>query len=277
MKKLNSQQFLRLCFILLFVFIGIFFQTCKTREKNYRGPLFDRSTGFLFEKMRENEFKYDWITSKYSAEINEGGNKTSFKVNYRAKRDSVIWVSISPALGIEVARAKITKDTIKFINRINSTYFEGDFNYINNKFGLELDFDILQSILTGNAFSNYQEEEFKSFVDKDYYLVSTIRKRKLRKTLQKNDSLNISAQSIWLEPRTFKISKFGVYDFATNNNLEVFYSNFTAVDSQLFPFKIFFQLTGEQPVQISIQYTKVAQEVPQSLPFTIPEKYEPLQ
>ncbi|HET6245393.1 MAG: DUF4292 domain-containing protein [Bacteroidetes bacterium] len=224
--------------------------------------------------MRSNEFSYNWITSKFSVVIEEGGKKTSFNAHYRAKNDSVMWVSISPALGIEVARVKITKDSVKFMNRINSTYFEGDFNYISNTFGVDVDFDMLQSILTGNAFSSYKEEEFKSFIDKDHYLLSTMRKRKLRKSLQKNDSLDLMVQSIWLEPRSFKISKFGIYDFKTNNNLEVFYSNFTPVESQLFPFNIFFQLTGEKPAKISIQYSKVANDIPQSLPFTIPEKYE---
>ncbi len=272
MKKLNNHTVTRLFFLV--IILASVFSSCKTKENVQRGPLFDRSTSFLFEKMRSKEFEYNWISTKFSVEIAQGNEKTSFKANYRAKKDSVIWVSISPALGIEVARAIITKDTVKFMNRMNSTYFEGDFNYINNKFGVDLDFDMLQSVLTGNAFSSYKEDEFKSFVDKDTYLLSTMRKRKLRKSLQKNDSLDVTAQSIWLEPKTFKISKFGIYDFNTNNNLEVFYSNFTPVETQLFPFKILFTLTGEHPVQVNIQYSKVAKETLQSFPFTIPEKYE---
>ncbi|MDQ3192000.1 MAG: DUF4292 domain-containing protein [Bacteroidota bacterium] len=272
MKKLNNHSITRLL-TLVFILVTVF-NSCKTKENVQRGPLFDRGPNFLFEKMRSKEFNYDWISSKFAVEITEGKDKTSFKANYRAKKDSVIWVSISPALGIEVARAIITKDTVKFMNRMNSTYFEGDFNYINNTFGVDLDFDMLQSVLTGNAFASYEEDEFKSFVDKEHYLLSTMRKRKLRKSLQKNDSLNLTAQSIWLEPKTYKISKFGIYDFSTNNNLEVFYSNFALVESQLFPFNIFFTLTGDHPVQINIQYSKVANDTPQSFPFTIPEKYE---
>jgi hypothetical protein len=262
---------------IVFILAVTLFPACKPKEKAYRGPLFDRSPEFLFNKMRENEFRYDWITAKISAEVNDDGKRTSFKTAVRAKKDSVIWASISPALGIEVARMVITKDSVHFMNRLNSTYFEGDFNFINNYFGVDVDFDMLQSILTGNAFAHFEEDEFKSFVDKDQYMLSTVRKRKLRKKIQKSDTLDLVAQSIWLEPRTFKISKFGIYDFAANKSLEVFYSNFTTVEHQLFPFKLFFIVKSDKAnSELSLQYSKVSHEGPQSIPFTVPEKYEPL-
>jgi hypothetical protein len=253
--------------------------SCKPQEKAHRGtlPLFDRSTGYLFNKMRANEFDYDWITAKFSADLTEGGKKNSFKATYRAKKDSVIWITISPSIGMELLRAIMTRDSIMFMNKFNSTYFIGDYKYLSNNFGIEVDFDMIQSTLTGNAFASFEEEEFRSSVDKDHYLLSTIRKRKLRRSIQRNDSLDVIAQSIWLEPRIYKIGRFGIYDFAANRNLEIIYDNFTPVGEQLFPFKLFLQLTGSMPVQMNIVYSKVAHDTPQNLPFTIPEKYERVQ
>jgi hypothetical protein len=253
--------------------------SCKQKEKAYRGPLFDRSTTYLFNKMKANEFQYEWLTTKFSAEITEGGKKNSLKATCKTRKDSVIWISIAPSIGIEVVRAKITKDSISFINRLNSTFFEGDFKYISRNFGIEIDFDMIQSVLTGNSFPNYEEDEFKSFIDKDQYMLSTVRKRKLRRSLQRNDSLDMIAQSIWLEPRIYKIARFAIIDFGLNRNLEINYDNFTPVGEQLFPYKVFFNLTGDipMPVQLQLQYTKVAHDIPQNLPFTIPEKYEPAQ
>jgi hypothetical protein len=262
----------------IFILLTLFVASCKQKEKTYRGPIFDRSTTYLFNKMKANEFQYDWLTTKFSAEITEGGKKNTLKATVKTKNDSVIWVSIAPSIGIEVVRAKITKDTISFINRINSTYFVGDYKYLSKNFGIELDYDMIQSVLTGNAFSSYEEEEFKSFVDKDQYLLSTVRKRKLRRSIQRNDSLDMIAQSIWLEPRIYKIAKFAIYDFGLNRNLEINYDNFTLVGEQLFPYKVSFSLSGDipVPVQLNLQYSKVAHDTPQNLPFTIPEKYEPL-
>jgi hypothetical protein len=267
--------------IVFALFFAVFLNACKTREKAVeRGPLrpilIDRSPSFLYGKMKENEFKYDWISSKINAEVDEDGKKTTFSITYRAKKDSVIWATISK-MGIEAARAMFTKDSIRIMNRINSTIFEGDYKYINQAFGVELDFGILQAAIVGNSIPQYDEDDFKSFVDKDHYMLSTVRKRKLRKSIQKSDSLNFSAHSIWLEPKSYKISRFGIYDFNVNQNLEIFYSNFTTVETQLFPFRVLFKLTGEVPFKINLQYTKVSHDVPQSLPFSIPEKYQRIQ
>ena len=256
------------CVFLLFIY------SCKPIEKTPRGPLFDRSAHFLFEKLKSNEFHYDWLSAKYSAEVTSGGKTTSFKATLKCRKDSVIWMSISPALGIEVARVHITKDTVRFMNRLNTTYFEGDFKYINKMLNIDIDFDILQSILIGNVFSYFEEEDFKTFIDKDYYLLSTVRKRKLKRTIQKNDSLNLVAQSIWLEPRTFKIARYSFHDFNINRVFDVNYSDFAPVDSQLFPFKMRFELKGDKPALINIVYSKVIYDDSQNLPFTIPEKYE---
>ena len=258
-----------------FVFIlSLFVFSCKPTEKVHRAPLFDRSPHFLFEKLKSNEFHYEWLSAKYSAEVKTEGKSNSFKTTMRSRKDSVIWMSISPAFGIEVARIHITRDSIRFMNRLNTTYFEGDFKYLNKMFNTDLDFDVLQSILIGNAFSYFEEDDFKSFIDKDYYLLSTIRKRKLKRTIQKNDSLNLVVQSIWLEPKTYKIAKYNFRDFNIDRILDVNYSKFAAVDSQLFPFEMHFELKGEKPASININYSKVAHDTPQTLPFTIPAKYE---
>ncbi|MBA3900890.1 MAG: DUF4292 domain-containing protein [Bacteroidetes bacterium] len=266
--------------IIFVLFCAVFLNSCKTREKVVdRGPrviLIDRSPSYLYDKMKENEFKFEWISSKINAEVDEAGKKTTFSITYRAKKDSVIWATISK-MGIEAARAIITKDSVRVMNRMNSTYFEGDYKYIKYAFGVDVDFDILQAAIIGNSLPQYDDEDFKSFVDKDQYMLSTVRKRKLRKSIQSADSLNFLAHSIWLEPKTFKISRFGMYDFNVNQNLEIFYSNFTPVEAQLFPFKVLFKLTGEVPIKISLQYTKVSHDVPQSLPFNIPEKYARIQ
>lgn len=273
MKKNNISisHLIAVCFACVLI---LFIYSCKPTEKAKRGPLFDRSANFLFEKLKSNEFHYDWLSAKYSAEVTTEGKTTSFKATLKSRKDSIIWMSISPALGIEVVRVLITKDTVRFMNRLNSTYFEGDFKYINKMFNIDIDFDILQSMFIGNAFSYLEEDDFKTFVDKDYYLLSTMRKRKLKRTIQKSDSLNLIAQSIWLEPRTFKIAKYSFHDFNINRIFNVNYSNFAPVDSQLFPFKMLFELKGDKPALVHILYSKVAHDKPQSLPFTIPEKYE---
>jgi outer membrane lipoprotein-sorting protein len=262
---------------LLVVFIlGLSLSGCKPKEKALRLLMPDYSPAQLYKKMEENSFDFNWISAKINADITQGKKKTSFKISYRAKKDSALWALIYPPIGIEVARVLITKDSVKFLNRMNSTYFVGDFSFINSTFGVDLDYNTLESAITGNPLAVYEPEDFKSFIDQDRYLLTTTKRRKGRRAAQRSDTTGTQAYRIWVEPEKFKISKMGVYDFQTKENLEIFYSNFTPVDTVPFPFKILLKLSGENPARINLQYSKVSHDEPQSMPFAIPEKYQPL-
>ncbi|MBK6894893.1 MAG: DUF4292 domain-containing protein [Flavobacteriales bacterium] len=52
-------------------------------------------------------------------------------------RDSAVWVSITPALGIEVARALLTTDSLFLIDKIHDTYWLGDTTQAQTKFGVK--------------------------------------------------------------------------------------------------------------------------------------------
>jgi hypothetical protein len=248
--------------------------TTQNTSKKNKILLFDKNPGYLFEQVRKNDLRFDWVTAKYACEADFDGKSISLKANIKAKKDSVIWMSITPALGIEAARIKITSDSVFMINRINSTYFAGDFKFVNRMFNVESDFKMIQALLFGVNYTQFDESAFKSAIDDGNYLLSNIRKRKLRRTIQRNDSLDLEAQSIWLDPQSFRVSKFRFNDFSAKRELEANYSNFDTISGQLFPLQVIFSLRGDQQAKIQIQYSKVILNEPQSLPFTIPEKYE---
>lgn len=255
--------------------------SCKSKQKvksvTESKTLSYKSPAELLTGLKKNEFNYTWLSSKFSSSVSIDSNKTSFNVVFKAKKDSVLWFSISPALGIEVARAIITKDSVKFINRLNSTYFKGDFNYISRLLQTDLDFELIQSLLIGNSVAFYEEEEnLRSSIDNNTYLLSTIRKRKLRKVIEKNKELKDPAQVIWLEPETYKILRILFKDFNTNRSFEALYSNFQKADTLLFPNNITFEIKAAKHLFITVEYAKIITDKPQSFPFSIPEKYEPI-
>ncbi|MEZ5046026.1 MAG: DUF4292 domain-containing protein [Chitinophagaceae bacterium] len=114
-------------------------------------------------------FKYDTALVKRLFEINtmhystfqckakmhyEGGNeKQNFTANIRLERDKKIWVSIS-GFGIEVARALITPDSVKAIEKINKNAYLYSYADIQKIINLEVDFNTLQKIIIGNPFAN---------------------------------------------------------------------------------------------------------------------------
>lgn len=266
--------------ILIFTLSLTLIFSCKTSKKTtipepHSDRLDYKSPRTLMDQMQKNEFNYTWLSSKFSCEANVDDKSHSFTVNLRSRKDSILWMSIS-GLGIEAVRILITKDSVKLRNNLNKNYFAGDFNYLSKMLNTELDFAMVQSLLVGNSFEFYEEDEkLKSAKDNNKYLLSTVRRRRLKRVLERNEAVRELVQIIWLEPETFKISRILVNDNVTNRTFDVNYSNFQKVDSaSAFPYSAKFLINAEKKIKIDVSYSKVNVNTPQAFPFSIPESYE---
>jgi hypothetical protein len=139
-----------------------------------------------------------------------------------------------------------------------------------------MDFESLQSLLVGNSVAFYNEDEkIKPGVDNCQYTIGTIRKYKLRKVMAKGKELKEPAQSIYMIPETFKISRILFYEFNPERSFDVRYSDYTNIDStQLFPLKMSYSFKAKNNVNIDIHYIKPRLYEDQSFPFKIPDNYE---
>ena len=268
-------------FFYLFPLSVLIFYGCKSSKKITADTHVERtdykSARVLTQYLKANEFHFDWLSAKFDCDATIDSSKNGFNVAMRMRKDSIIWMSVSPALGIEVARAVITKDSVKFINRLNSTYFSGDFNFISKLLHTDLDYEILQSLLIGNSVEFYEEDEkLRSSTDKEknQYLLSTVRKRQLKKVMEKNKEMKEPVQTIWLEDGTFKIVRILFQDFNTNREFDAAFGKFEKEDSLLFPHKINYLIKAEKNISIDISYSKISVNKLQTFPFSIPEKYE---
>lgn len=263
--------------IALFSFLAITSFSCKLQEKeNIKVKVKSRPTKFLVKQLIENEFEFTTISAKAAVTV-EDGKKTSFKAHLRIQKDSVIWMSITPLLGIEVARVIITQDTVKLLNRAKSEYFIGDFDYINKLFGADLDYQMLEALLIGNSLDFEMDDKIRSSVDrrKNLYYLSTVKKRKIKKEIRKDkDKIKEQAQALWLDPETFKIKELLLSSIHNENTLTGKYSNYKAVNEELLPYTLNFTLQSKDSIMIEVDYTKFNEGKSLSFPFKIPSKYE---
>lgn len=296
-------------YITLLFFIAILGYSCKTKKQAVvTTPIKEidtKSPSYLLEKMYQNETRFENISAKFSAELNTGGNNTAFKTTLRIRKDSAIWMSISPALGIEVARVLITKDSVFFMNRINSTYFAGDFSYFSNLLNTEVDYELLEALLVGNPIEKFTPDDFMVFQEKNQMVLSTHKKRLVKKTLhkqeraeklEKKDKLekaerieskekniitkatpadtSIYVQTIWLNADNYKIEEYRYRDVNPDKLLHIFYSNFQNIDNNLIPHELKIILSGRQSAKLNISYSKITLNGEVTFPYTVPEKYE---
>lgn len=263
-----------------------FILSCKAKKevppKPERCKLDYKSAKTLTHHLKQNQADYTTFTAKVKADVVIDEKSTEFTIALRMKKDSVIWASISPALGIEVIRFSATKDTIKFIDRINNKYFIGGYDTLSKMLNTEIDLEILQSLLLGNSVEFYEEDEkLRPGIDSCRYILGTIRKRKLRKMIEKGKELKEPAQTIWMLDSSFKITRILFREFGSKREFDAHFSNFTRVENLndsvkqiLVPFILTYYIKADKIITVNFEYTKANANKPQNFPFTIPDGYE---
>jgi len=260
---------------ILLILVAFWMTSCSPARKIIRTPIKEEGPEFLFKKLKEKELRFDWFTAKFSAEYSNAGQKNSFGGQIRIARDSIIWLSFSPLLGIEVFRIMITQDSVKFINRMNNTYFIGDYSFVNKFLNTNIDYDILQSFLIGNDLSFYENGKFRASLDRSQYKLSTAGRIKLKKFVRNSqESLRILIQNIWIDPQTFKITQADVKEIKKPNiKLEANYSSFENINDQLFPKEMEFDINADNNINVEVTFSKINITTVQQFPFKIPSNY----
>lgn len=69
----------------------------------------------------------------------------------RMKTNEIIWISATALMGLEVARIKITPDSIHVVNRMESLYLAESFSSAATWLGPDMDFEGLQQLLAGQG------------------------------------------------------------------------------------------------------------------------------
>lgn len=93
----------------------------------------------------------EWMTANMGIQIE--GNNLSFNDlsgQIRMRKDSILWLSITATIGIEVARAKISTDSIWVLNRLEKTYLSEPLDNVSAQLGIPISLPWVQSLLFDN-------------------------------------------------------------------------------------------------------------------------------
>jgi hypothetical protein len=239
-----------------------------------------RTARNLSRHMKEMEFRFEWLNAKANVESLIDGKEESFDIRARIRKDSAILISIQYILGLEVAKILITRDSVRFVNYIQKTYFNGDFRYINDLLNTDLDYELVQAVMFGNNAEFHDDDtRLKPVADRAncVYKLSTERKRRLRRIQSGTAELKNSLQIITLRPENFKIIKNEFSDPATSRKFIASYGKFTQKDSLYAPYHVDIEIAAEKNASVKIDYVRMEKNVPQKMTLNIPQKYEPVE
>ena len=242
--------------------------SCKKRNISSSGPLIDTTDLAELAKFKVNEIDFTYFHFKSKVGYIEGNDEQHFTINGRIKKDSVIWLSITPGLGIEAFRFLILRDSVFILDRIHNKYYSYGFSYINSSFNTNLDFNNFQSLLLGNlSFS-------KSLKDK------LVKKEVLGFFLLRQNRSSLKVDN-YVSTKNLKIETLEIVNVDNNSSLSLKYDEFAPLDSFLFANHIktvvkFADAKGvEKTTLIDIRHSKAEIVTkPLNFPFNVPKKFE---
>lgn len=264
--------------LLISAIIFLFFIGCKGPKEstNTSSSLKKMKEKDLIEKLEENTFTKNTLNAKVSGRFNGPDNKVSFSASLRMEKDKVIWASISVALGIEVARVKITPDTVLLVDKFNKKFFSGNFDYLTKLLGTDINFEMLQSILLEQSLFELNRRDFDASVINNYYLLTSLEEDEIEEIKNGQEDAELLKQ-IYQYPNHFHMYKQQIQDFEKNRKVSVTYTDYQKVEDILFPTEISLLITdpkGETSLKLS--FSKIRFNEKLSFPFKVPSKYEPM-
>ena len=224
----------------------------------FRGEFPPRGPDKLVEHLvldRITDIRY--YSAKASVDLKDSTGSKGFKAHIRCVIDSAAWISVVPALGIEVARALLTTDSLKVMDKIGDKYWVGDTAQAKRKFGLAPELSLFQQALLGMPIGLDPEDKYKSEREDGQYTLTSKEKRRFRRaaedlaiddtlahdhdmnerrlerTLRKAEKKDAIVFKYWLEPDSFRVTRVLISDLAHDQQADVRYSSRTTVNGQI--------------------------------------------
>jgi hypothetical protein len=84
-------------------------------------------------------------------------------------------------LGITMAKTLITPNKVKYYEKINGKYFEGDFTTLSRWLGTELDYQKVQNLLLGQSIDDLSKGKYVAVIENTLYKLQPAKRNRRSK------------------------------------------------------------------------------------------------
>jgi len=274
-----------------FLVLSFLFTGCKQSQKIAAPKKVKRySVGKVIKMTNENSLKYETLSvKKVVVSSSNDGKTTSFRGSYKIRRDSIIQL-YAQKMAIPIGKIEVNTDSFRLVNFLEQELLVGRDNYLSKFIGMDLDFGVLQALLSNKMFTFRQdprEKDFKEFVceiEDDMYKISSIRDRKFKRWNKNEERLDryrsrldeghVIKQDIYVDPDSFVVRRMVFTDLDDNKGVSVDFSNYDKVNNQWFPGMIKLQISGEKKMELSVELSKVSLNDETNFGFSVSPKYK---
>ena len=259
MKWRNKAHLSVACLLLLFA--------CGPKKPLVQSPDSSDPAADGTEFFRTHAFRPNELKVEARALLLEADTRTEFNLEIRLRHDSLVWMQLSdPFLGFPLMRAVISAERFAMVNRLESTYFEGDARGLEQLLGMSLPYQLLQAVLLGNFPTDVIDTSSTARHDGKVCLIPAT------SPLQDGGSIHDICY-FWEigRPFTYRLKADGYEEEAF-----VQYGRYAQHEGFYYPTEIQLEVRGEQPVRLHLGIKNVEQGA-LNFPFKIPSSYKPIE
>lgn len=215
--------------------------------------------------IRENakqDVRFKTLQAKVRIDYTEGDTSNGTTVTLRMEKDKVIWMSAPLA----IARVMITQDSVKFYDKLNNQYFDGDFSLLTRLLGTEIDFEKIQNIFLGEPIFNLREDTYVTVPNEASYV------------LQPKDQRALFELFFLINPGYFKLDSQQLYQPKEKRMLQIDYKKYQGVSKQIFPENIrIIAIENNDEIIIDLDFKAISLNGEVRFPFNIPSGYKEIE
>lgn len=241
-------------------FAIMLFTACKSTKVTSDGTAnLSLSTKEVVKENSKTNPDFKTLQAKVKIGYSQGNDSQSHTVSFRMLKDQIIWLSSS----FNIVRVKITPEKVSYYNKLDNTYFDGDFQFLSDILGTDLDFEKVQNLFLGNPLYELNRTDYSMSVSNEKYL------------FQPKEQMALFELFYLISPIHFKLDSQQLAQSLEKRFLQIDYLKYQEVDKEIIPenIKIIVLETDKETV-IEMEFKSVSLNQDLRYPFSIPSGFE---
>lgn len=216
----------------------------------------------IIRETTKQEVRFKTLQAKVRIDYTEGSTGNGTTVTLRMEKDKAIWMSAP--LGI--ARVMITQDSVKFYDKLNNQFFNGDFSLLTRLLGTDIDFEKIQNILLGEPIFDLKADTYVTAANDESYV------------LHPKDQRALFELFFLINPGFFKLDSQQLYQPLEKRMLQIDYKKYQEVSKQIFPENIrIIAVEKNDEIIIDLDFKSIQLNGEIRFPFNIPSGYKEIE
>lgn len=256
--------------LVIFIFVVGILGSCATRRsvtpEVLRNSSLNEKKIFYDNVLKKSDFDALKITSRI--DVQNGKSIPTINAIIYIENQRKVWMNMT-ALFLNIGRGLVTPQGLKAYERIDKTYIDSNFSYLNELLNVNfLDYNAFQNLLVGKIFFPIDEKDFSLTKSIDGYLLKSKDIHKMTVDRKSSEYL-IDFQF----SSTFDLVQVQLKDPKSTHELKLFYENWFSINGQRFPRNVKIVIKGKKTDHILIENTKF-EFSKMDTPYSVPDNYK---